>query len=546
MRKERTRPKRGIAVCLAAFMALAAVLAVNVQTAGAATALPTQAVQKGGAGESGFTANGGQYSDWEDVDTGFTVDSKYGFEPVTTDKTVVTPFGTQSSKAFADMREIYGDSKPYDLNEKYVLGFDGHSDQKGKIGWKGTNFRIYNTETGKYDYIDAKVTVIDWVAVDKPAYMFLEYTKGVKPGFNMWGILESKVKVEYFRAGTDEPYTVSSNFTFNDIDSQQYMGFSNAGIKNQYVSETSELKYSGAGGLNVYHYPDKYNETSGTDPDYAMGATYSAQSITFLFGNAHLKDDNRNRTWAHFGFYSNTMAPVEPPAPVKSVSDSDEEEVTDNTLENSKEEFTYRVAQHIPDGYSEASYFKSFIMFDQLEPCLDAVSAKVISEDGEDISKEFDIVTDGNKVTASAKDTKNEEFYDRTVYLEIAAKVKEGYDMTEYTDKEKDTVTFPNKATVTINDSPQATNEVTTKYTPDPEEPTAVVEEEPAKEDPVQEETVKKESASTEKPAESAKADAPAKSPPVKTGDPFNIYLLIGIILIAGAATVFTLIKVRK
>lgn len=455
MMKERIISKGSI-ICLIITAALLVITSLLPGIAGAAASLPTKAVREGGDGSAQFAANGGRYSSWKDKD-GFTVASKYGFYPMPTAAMKITPFGKQSGEAFE-----FAVDKGQTISKNSYLGFDARTAAKNAAGWKGTNFRIYNTETGRYDLLDVKVTLADWQAIDNPSYMFLQYTGGVKPSFKMWGILEAEMRIDYFKAGTDVPYTVNSNFTFNDIDCQQYLGFDQKTTRQQYVSSSSRLLYSGDKGTNIFYCPAPGNDTTGT-PDLAAGAVYSASSLKLIFGNAHMYDDGRNYTMAHFGFFNSNMAPVEPPEPVKTVSDTDEKEVTSNTLQNSQEKFTYHVKQMVPGGYTEASYFHDFTMYDKLDPCLDIVSVDVRNDAGENISNQFDIDIDGNAVRVSAKDTKRISFYDKMYDLTITARVKDGYDMKKYKD-DKGTCAFSNMAQVTINDQPHYTKKVVTNY----------------------------------------------------------------------------------
>lgn len=148
-----------------------------------AVKLPTESVKKGGAASAAFLAAKGVYSSWENSNTGFTVDAQYGFYPSATDKTKITVLGQTSSKAFHYIQGITGHL--YGMTEETYAGFDARTASRGNIGWKGTNFKIYNTATGRYDQIDIRVTITDWDAVDNPAYLFLQ-TTNARPSFNMY------------------------------------------------------------------------------------------------------------------------------------------------------------------------------------------------------------------------------------------------------------------------------------------------------------------------------------------------------------------------
>ena len=134
-----------------------------------------------------------------------------------------------------------------------------------------------------------------------------------------------------------------------------------------------------------------------------------------------------------------------------------------NTLISANETFQYKVKQQVANGYSSAMFFKSFVMEDTLEPCLDVVSAKV-QRDGQDC-EDFQVEIQGQKVMATAKaDALNKEsFYGHMYTLVIEAKIDKEADITPYLNTDKSEMTVPNKATVTIDDEPKTTTETRTK-----------------------------------------------------------------------------------
>ncbi|MGI6735882.1 MAG: isopeptide-forming domain-containing fimbrial protein [Anaerovoracaceae bacterium] len=451
-----TRKKFFLRLLLAALLPL-----LLIWTASAGTTLPTEPVRQGGSGEAAFRSAGGEYSGWL-TGGGFKVAAQYGFYPTATSETKITPFGKQDRDAFTFIDTVYGSGAKMPDRSRY-LAFNLRRAAKGSVGWQGTNYRIYNTKTGQYDMIDVKITLSDWKAVDDPAYAFLECSGSLKPNFNIWGTLEVKMRVDYTRAGTEEPYEASGNFTFNDVDAQQYVGFEAAKTVKQYVTASSRLCYGRSGGYHVFHYTNE-DEDDTNSPDYAVGATFKASSMTYLFGSSHLNDADRVTTWAHFGYYANTMAPVEPPVPVKTISDSDERQVRENTLQQRDELYTYHVRQNVPSGYSEASYFTDFRLEDELDPCLEPVAVRVSGEDGEDLSAGFDITVEDQRVVARARNTETSAFYGRLYSLDIDAKIRDGYDLKEYIGD--DAAEIENTAYSVINNMRHSSNAVRTRYVP--------------------------------------------------------------------------------
>lgn len=380
-----------------------------------------QPVNQGGAGQSSFANNDGQYSSYDPDDgvQAFVVDDAYGFKVRSTNNTVVTPFGTQDRKGGEACRKKYAESgDSMDMSNYYI--FDASKNKT--CGWTGTNFRIYNTEKQAYETIDVKVTLHDIETNGNDGnYIWLQNTTAT-PSINILGVEEVQMTIEYFVAGTQTPYTVNSNFTVSDIDAKQYFGFSSGNKTiNQYAHPKSVLNYVQKNNLNIFFEPDDKEYDAGSNlkisAKTAAGGTYSASSYTFIFGSKHTRSTDKNGTmtsWAHFAFSAQSMADIATPAPYKTVSDTDnikydktagaETDVKQNRVESAANSWTYSVTQMVPAGKSEKFYYDSFVMSDQIESCLQINSVRIYSG-SDDVTSSFSISTAGNKVTATANST---------------------------------------------------------------------------------------------------------------------------------------------
>lgn len=129
--------------------------------------------------------------------------------------------------------------------------------------------------------------------------------------------------------------------------------------------------------------------------------------------------------------------------PVKLVN----EENVSNLYKNNQE-FTYTIKKDVL-AYDERNYFESYVFEDTLEDCLQAPNSIVIkNEAGIDVTSWFDVKIEGQKITASLKNTKQDNFYGHTYSYIINAKVKQNYDLSRW--KLGGQYVIPNYATYVI------------------------------------------------------------------------------------------------
>ncbi|MBO5998818.1 MAG: DUF11 domain-containing protein [Lachnospiraceae bacterium] len=100
------------------------------------------------------------------------------------------------------------------------------------------------------------------------------------------------------------------------------------------------------------------------------------------------------------------------PVPVKRASDSDEKDSVRHTV-SENETFSYEIAVTIPDEYSDY-FYDEFSLVDTLPDGIAYVSSGVIDDGDNDVTSKFNIVSSGQKITASLKDPKEEGFYNNS------------------------------------------------------------------------------------------------------------------------------------
>ena len=157
--------------------------------------------------------------------------------------------------------------------------------------------------------------------------------------------------------------------------------------------------------------------------------------------------------------------PDNPTAPLK---------VADKMKVEIKEEFTYKITQTIP---TLSSYYTNFNIIDELEDALyvskDNIS--ITNENDNDVTSNFNINIDDQKITITSNNLNDTSFYGHTYNVLIKTYIKENYELSAYQTSDNLYI-IPNKATVTINNDSNETNEVIiTHEVTSPENPTKTV-----------------------------------------------------------------------
>ncbi len=464
----RVKRKKNLVIFAMAFMVLVGICISAANVFGALDVSGAKSIVKGGSGEAEWKASphNGRHSSWETPGSGFTVPADYANKLKKTGDFQVEKFGkTFSVQA---LKDIYANLGSLPGREEHThFCFDITENSKGSCGVWLRNIAIYDNEEGQDVKLDCKLTIMDWADekdhTPQKHHVLITKTRAL-PTVDIAGLHEVRLKWDYYKAGTNKPYRLKSNVTFNDIDSSQYMGFQVDQALYQFAHENTALKFKSSNGYSLYTDPD-YGDDDSLDPKQAFGIAYESSSVLYTYGTL------TNGTFSSFGELSYSMFRPTPNDPTKSVSDSDESGKEQVLLSGLNETITYNIQQVVANGYAPDSYMKSFIMEDKLEDCLDVVSAKV-QQNGADTDL-FTVTTSGQTVRAEAKQEalNTAGFYNKRYNLIITAKIKKGITMQDLQAYKKgDMVSIPNTGKVTIDDTPRTTNETKTKlWDPTPE-----------------------------------------------------------------------------
>ncbi|MEG0829753.1 MAG: isopeptide-forming domain-containing fimbrial protein [Anaerovoracaceae bacterium] len=438
---------------------------------GAVSLENTAPVQVGSGGTSttgaeGFKGHKGVYTSWEEDSTSFIMPAGYSNKTTSPPTMTSSTFGKTCDPVKA--RDIYCDEHKntnvavdnYDTTDYYCFNITENT--KGNCGiWvKGADY--FSNTTGEIVKLDVKITIMDWEdatgkKTNNSHHIMIE--KDPRANVINLGMNSSRIRFDYYQSGTDNKYTLKSNLTFSDVDSNQYIAFStnkagNNGIVQQFVSTDSRLNFGYNDGDNIYYASYKENILD-VEPSSAFGLAFATDGLEFTFGS------RQDGAWAFFGYTGYSMFRTEPNKPVKSVEDGDEknkseENNTANTLYNTDEEFTYTISDVVPSGVSPEFYFKSMVMEDTLKDILIIKSATTNTDD-------FDVKVKGQKVTATAKKSslERDSFYGKKYDLIIKAKLNIKGDLTPYLNNSKNMITVNNKGEVTIVDDAKTYSEPT-------------------------------------------------------------------------------------
>lgn len=365
----------------------------------------------------------------------------------------------------------------------------------GKIGLdttkakKGQSWIRYNNVGTADDgtVIDLKITIQDW----KP---FISTINGTSVTNNMIafnnvssiGVYQSafdyvKYTWQYMEHGTDKEKVVSGYFTYDDIDNLQGITFGKETynrIDSLYVpTDQSIIKYKEEkdGGITFFDGADQplddYLDPRGVftflySDSSSFDFTYSEDFATREKNSGRPIPPNNNNQYAYFGYSAKKILPTAPLIPTKTVTDSDETTVKENTLTGLGETYTYTITHKVPDEIADF-YYSNYEMQDELIPELERVSdVKVIDEAGNDVTGKFEAKHEGNlvKMVAKADVLKQADFYNHEYKFEFQTKIREGASLDSYLVDGQ--LQLPNKAKVIQNNREVVTEETHTTVTP--------------------------------------------------------------------------------
>ena len=373
---------------------------------------------------------------FESVSLGTTADSEYSFSFKVTNDTRLEWWGNVGRVLEKG-------------TVKYIYPTDNNL--SGKIGCYLYNVGMYN---GKV--INVKCT-FDWESITTangtkiyPVIAPNLATSTQVLGFN-FTTTGYGVKYELLDENMN-PLYVSMSASIGDIDANQYFGFKlfNGTINKVQCTKDSTVYYQNLNGYDWFYADDTVSENGlesvarlelkDVNSFYVWyGCERDKYSKSFFKGHRENPTDtnliNRNNQIANafktgdtsvlssgWGFFNGqAFGPYEVSTPIKNITDSDEKEVTSNTI-TKDEVFFYDIYQYVPLE-SENYYYSKFTMTDTLADNIIYMSSRIYDNAGNDVTNKFTITANGKNLTAVANSTNKSDFYSNTYKWRINAKL---------------------------------------------------------------------------------------------------------------------------
>lgn len=412
---------------------------------------------------------------------GQTADGKYAVIAKISDKTELKGLGDSKYMTRDDDQKSVGTE----------LSFSA-SAAKGTVGALYTNIASMNGRE-----LDLAVVATDWtptiagfqfrsnvIGVDlHPIDQITDFVKGVAGQF----------KFTYLDHITHVPVQVGGYYTFNDIDWGQSIGITAsqwAHVDKVYVpTDQTILQYLKTDVGSFVFEPESGVGTSDDDPtsqftmlynnvtDLDLLFTSSGDARTNLgnfstkstvnYANAtdlsRLKDVEGNVADAFFGYTAYKPLRTATTTPAKTVSDSDEKQVTKNTLLSRADTNTWEITQIIPDEYPQFYYSEAY-MSDNVGSIWNVTNVIVTNENGQNVTSWFPNQGTGNnfKLAATSDKLKSADFYGHTYTFTITAKLKPGAKLDGYLSTNAGGYVFNNQGSFTTDTGTKPTNLVST------------------------------------------------------------------------------------
>ncbi|STE38111.1 isopeptide-forming domain-containing fimbrial protein [Enterococcus mundtii] len=338
-----------------------------------------------------------------------------------------------------------------------------HIDEKDIV--KGETGVIYHHVSANGQDVDMKMTVKDFTGFSKQDGTL---AMNVEDLIGSWinRMVDITFDVEFLKAGTNDVIPLTGFFTWSDIDWLQSITLDKNMMDHAdgiLVSSDSWLQTKlNEDGSKVF--AEINNEGSDDLDPWAMFTVLFKDLETFTYTFSTNEDPNKElpdeNDWVYSWQGNSAVKPAqsEVPAPSKVVSDSDELDVTMNTLDEMKEEFQFSISQLIPGELTQFQH-QSFEMIDEVISELEITSeVKVVDETGEDRTDWFENKTEGNKVHFIAKEDTmaNDDFYGHTYSFQFSAKVRAGENLDQYLGDDGN-YHFPNEAKTIIDGEEKTT-----------------------------------------------------------------------------------------
>lgn len=220
----------------------------------------------------------------------------------------------------------------------------------------------------------------------------------------------------FYEHGTNKKIPLTAMWNFKRINSYKNVTLRNDGnyLKNLYVYNTSLIRYQDKGNNKI--------EFSGTEriatPEADMTITF--EDLTELPIEVKL-----NAAGVNLSYDQLAIAQIEIPAP----------DVIGEVVEDNSRQLSYHVYQNMPAQSKDIHYAKSFTLESEINKDFTINDVSIYEvEDEVDVSSNFDITIQDNKVIATAKANKlkTEEFNGQIYEMKIKGSIVKGADVMKY------------------------------------------------------------------------------------------------------------------
>ena len=308
------------------------------------------------------------------------VDASYGFRIQKTKQTKVTVVKGTACAAPSKYKDRELTLETWLKNYKW---FKTANNTANNIQIKISNLKLFQCNAdgsnGRWITLDL-VRTVTGIAKWKSQNGYVALGTGITDVAYI-GISEMTVKSQFYQAGTTTPVTVKTNVSLTDIDACQYVGVKAGNLAGEYVSRDTHLAYmKTSGGFSIY--AEKDNKLAENDAWSTAAFIFSGNNFVYKFGRMDKRPGDDSSSWGptrvqQYVGTGQVMTTFKLSNPVKTVSDSNETNVKQNTVDHLAENWTYSVEQPVPDGTPENFYYDSFAFEDQVESCMKINSVKV-------------------------------------------------------------------------------------------------------------------------------------------------------------------------
>lgn len=345
-------------------------------------------------------------------------------------------------------------------NQAINLWKNSPTGSDGVLGVLYKNVLTYQGES-----VDVLFSLNAWNTLDENKYNesnhmvpFIQPTSGNGFGSYICGeVFDVCFSLYFYKSGTynaaensGTEITVKGVYSCEDIDGAEVSSVKmTSAVEKLYASNKTNLSskiYTINGGEKYTAFTDKtQQQISGGE-----AAQHNRYSIVFngsslTFGFCWQKEWNTDY-WAAGGFEflsavgestsTNQYIPTVPNTEIKKfVSDTDEKGVTNNSLENYNEDFTYEIEFSVNSETEETNFYKggSFKISDAIDKNIQINSISIQNEHKESCEKLFDIKISNNVLIVCAEENtlSNSDFYGHTYTIEVDCSLKDNIQISD-------------------------------------------------------------------------------------------------------------------